>query len=47
MWAILLIAVGGSWLVSTQTGFFYAIVLFLVIIDILVVVSALPTMRKK
>ena len=48
VWAILLIAVGGSWFVYIQTAnFVYAVVLLLMVIGVLALVSALPTMRKK
>ena len=48
IWAILLIAIGGSWLIFIQTeNFIYAVVLLLIVIGALAVVSALPTLRKK
>jgi len=48
VWAILLIAVGGSWFIFIQTeNFVYTVVLLLIVVGILAVASALPTMRKK
>jgi len=48
VWGILLLAVGGAWFLNIQTDQpLYSVVLFLVIVGILAVVSALPSMRKK
>jgi len=49
VWGILLLAVGGAWYLNilTQGNIIYSVVLFLVIIGILAVASALPSMRKK
>jgi len=49
IWGILLLAVGGAWYLNilTQGNILYSVVLFLVIIGILTVASALPSMRKK
>ena len=48
VWGILLLAVGGAWyLYIIQGNILYSVVLFLVIVGILAVVSALPSMRKK
>jgi len=48
VWGILLLAVGGAWFLNIQTGYWlYAVVLLLVVVSVLVVASALPSMRKK
>jgi hypothetical protein len=47
VWAILFIAIGSAWFVSIQIGSFYAIVLLLIVIGILVVTSAILIPRKK
>jgi len=48
VWGILLLAVGGAWyLYIIQGNILYSVVLFLVIIGILAIASALPSMRKK
>jgi len=49
VWGILLLAVGGAWYVDilTQGNILYSMVLLLIIIGILAVASALPSMRKK
>jgi len=49
VWGILLLAVGGSWYLNilTQGNILYSVVLLLVIVGILAVASALPSMRKK
>jgi hypothetical protein len=49
VWGILLLAVGGAWYLNilTKGNILYSVVLFLVIVGILAVVSALPSMRKK
>jgi len=48
VWGILLLAVGGAWYLNIiQGNILYSVVLFLVIVGILAVVSALPSMRKK
>lgn len=45
---ILLLAVGGAWILNIETGYWlYSVVLILVIVGILAVASALPSMRKK
>jgi hypothetical protein len=47
-WGILLLAIGGAWYLYIFTGnTLYSVVLLLVIIGILAVASALPSMRKK
>jgi hypothetical protein len=49
VWGILLLAVGGAWYLTivTQGNILYSVVLLLVVIGILAVASALPSMRKK
>jgi len=48
VWGILLLALGGAWYLYIQTGYWlYSVVLLLVIVGILTVASALPSMRKK
>jgi len=49
VWGILLLAVGGAWYLNilTEGNILYSVVLLLVIIGILAVASALPSMRKK
>jgi len=46
---ILLLAVGGAWYLNilTEGNILYSVVLLLVIVGILAVASALPSMRKK
>jgi len=45
---ILLLAVGGAWLLNIQTGYWlYSVVLLFLVVGVLAVVSALPSMRKK
>jgi len=49
VWGILLLAVGGAWYLNiiTEGNILYSVVLLLVIVGILAVASALPSMRKK
>jgi len=49
IWGILLLAVGGAWYLNilTEGNILYSVVLLLVIVGILAVASALPSMRKK
>jgi len=48
VWGILLLAVGGAWFLNIQTNnLLYSAVLLLVIVGLLAVASALPSMRKK
>ena len=48
IWGILLMAIGSAWYLNIQTGYWlYSVVLFLVIVGILAVALALPSMRKK
>ena len=49
IWGILLLAVGGAWYLNilTQGNILYSVVLLLLIVGILAVASALPSMRKK
>ena len=49
VWGILLVAVGGAWFIYSleATYWLYSVLLLLVVVGILAVVSALPTMRKK
>ena len=45
---ILLVAVGGAWILIIETGYWlYSIVLLLIIVGVLAIVSALPSLRKK
>jgi len=47
-WGIFLLAVGGAWFLNIQTGYWlYSVVLLLVIVGMLAVASALPSLRKK
>jgi len=48
IWGIMLLVIGGAWLLNIQTGYWlYSAVLLLVIVGILAVASALSSMRKK
>jgi len=44
---VLLVAVGGAWFLNIQTGYWlYSAVLLLIIVGIIAIASALPSMRK-
>jgi Na+/proline symporter len=45
---ILLVAVGGAWFLNIETGYLlYSIVLLMVVVGVLAIASALPSLRKK
>ncbi len=45
---ILLVAVGGAWFLNIETGYWlYSIVLLLIVVGVLAIASALPSLRKK
>ena len=45
---ILLLAVGGAWFINIETGnWLYSVFLLLVVVGLLVIATALPSMRKK
>jgi len=45
---LLLLAVGGAWFINIETGnLIFSIFLLLIVIGLLAIVTALPTMRKK
>ena len=45
---ILLVAVGGAWVLNIETGYWlYSVVLLLIVVGVLAIASALPSLRKK
>jgi len=45
---ILLLAVGGAWFINIETGnLLYSVVLLLIVVGVLAIASALPSLRKK
>lgn len=46
---ILLVAVGGAWLlyIETKGNLLYSVVLLLIVVGVLAIASALPSLRKK